>query len=251
MAAKTGHPDALIAVVEARQAEAAAAAQLQSVEDQLWILLDVPPGSHLEPVEPPLTPILIATPDEATAMAVMNSPELREAAQNICKAEAAVAAAKVDYYPNVNVVGGYANQYGVPIIQQNIGYLGVQGSYTFFEWGKRRNTMSERETVVSMAQIKLRQTQDEVRQMGLKAFRDYQQTRGALEMAQEMARLRADAEKRAVGPVAMAMAVKARMLADVEVVKAKMAFRVAVAELICITACPSAVETAAKASLRR
>ena len=143
VAARSGHPDALAEVVEARQGEMAAAGQVAGVEEQLWVLLDVPAGTHLAIIEPMLPVVPIASADEAAAMAQSNSPEFREAAQNINKAEAALSAARVDYYPNVNVIGGYANQNGVPAIQQNIGYVGVQGSYTFFEWGKRKNTMSD------------------------------------------------------------------------------------------------------------
>ena len=251
MAARSGQPDAMIALVEARQGEGAAAAQVAEVEDQLWVLLDVPPGTQFELVEPPLPPIAINTAEEAGSLAVMSSPELREAAQNASKAEAAIAAAKVDFYPNVNVVGGYANQYGVPIIQQNIGYLGVQGSYTFFEWGKRRNTMNEVETTLSMAQVKWRQTQDEIRQKGMKTFRDFQQSRGNLEMAREMARLRAEAERRATDPASMVAAVKARMLADVEVVKANLAFHMAAAELANMTSCHCVPVCAAGGAVRR
>ena len=53
---------------------------------------------------------------------------------------------KVDWLPNVAIVGGYANQTGADYIQPNIGYVGVMGSYTFVDWGKRRNTIHGRRT---------------------------------------------------------------------------------------------------------
>ena len=59
----------------------------------------------------------------------------------------------------------------------------------------------------------------------------------ALGMAQEMARLRALAQQQAADPKTQAAAVKARMQAEVEVVKAKLNYRVAAAELMSVTSC--------------
>ena len=72
--------------------------------------------------------------------------------------------------PNIAVVGGYANQTAASYMQQDIGFVGVVGSYTFFEWGKRRNTVRGGENLVALAKLKVQQTQDEVRQKALKPY---------------------------------------------------------------------------------
>src|SRR5262249_44828954 len=153
-----------IALQEARQALQAAEAQVADVQEQLNALLDLPLCTQLEPVEPPLPTLTINCSDEIIGLALSSSPELREAEQNVFKAEAAVKAAKVDYLPSVNVLGTYNHQEGVPSIQPNFSYVGVQGSYTFFEWGKRKYVVKERENLVILAQQKVAQTQDEIRQ---------------------------------------------------------------------------------------
>ena len=93
-----------------------------------------------------------------TGLALASSPEVREAQETVCKAQAALAAGKLDYVPSIGLVGGYVNQTGASYVQQDIGYVGVVGSYTFVDWGKRRNVVRERENLVAMATLKLEQT---------------------------------------------------------------------------------------------
>ena len=105
---------------------------------------------------------------------------------NVCKARAAVAAAKVDFLPNVAVVGGYLNQTAATYIQPNIGYVGIVGSYTFVDWGKRKNILRERENLVCLATLKLQQTEDENRQKATTAFGAYTTSQAALQLAGEL-----------------------------------------------------------------
>src|SRR5207244_13640168 len=132
--------------------------------------------------------------------ALAASPDIREAEQNICKARAAVCAAKLDYVPSIAAVGGYSNQTMADYIQPNIGFVGVMGTYTFVDWGKRRNTIRERDTFVAMATLKLQQTQDDVRQKALKAYRDYEQSQQAVKLAGEMVGVRTEGEKDGAAP---------------------------------------------------
>ncbi len=166
------------------------------------ILLDVPTCTHFELVEPPLPVAPVRCAEEAVGLALADSPEIREAEQNIAKACAAVAAGKLDYVPSIAVVGGYANQTGMDYVQPNIGFVGVMGTYTFVDWGKRRNTIHEREQMVAMATLKVEQTKDDVRQKALKAFREYEQSQQALKLAADMVAVRKDGEKAATVPTA-------------------------------------------------
>jgi outer membrane protein TolC len=175
------------------------------------------------------------------SLALANSPEFRQAQQTIAKAQAAVAAGKLDYVPSIAVIGGYANQTLANYIQPNIGYFGAVGTYTFVDWGKRRNTVRERQNLVTMATLKLQQTEADVRQKAQKAFRELQQSQAALSTARELAGLRAEAEKKVSTPATLMAAAKARMLADVDLVKAELAYReahVQVMSLIGAQDCP-------------
>jgi outer membrane protein TolC len=139
-----------------------AAAQLADLEGQFNDLLDYPPCTKVELVEPPFPLLPIKCADEAADLAISVSPEVRMAEQDIAKAHAAVAAAKVDYLPNVVLFGGYAKQTGANYIQQDINFVGFSGSYTFLDWGKRKNTIRQRREFIALAELKVEQTRDEV-----------------------------------------------------------------------------------------
>src|SRR5207245_6236144 len=108
-----------------------------------------------------------------------------------------VSAAKLDFVPSIALVGGYSNQTAADYIQPNIGFIGVMGTYTFVDWGKRRNTIRERDQFVAMANLKMQQTQDDVRQKTLKAFRDYEQSQQALKLGANLVEVRKEGEKAA------------------------------------------------------
>ena len=195
----------------------------------------------MELVEPPLPLLPYRCADEMVALALASSPEIHEAEATICKAKAALAAGKLDYVPSFGLVGGYINQTGASYIQQDIGYVGVVGSYTFVDWGKRRNVVRERENLVGMATLKLEQTRDDVRQKVEKAFRDWTASQETLKIDEEMVGLRKQAEKKATKPEAMTnpaaldallTASKKRAEAEVEAVKADLAYRQAYIELM-------------------
>ncbi len=237
--AKTQTREARTALVEARQGLQQVDKQIADLQEQLNALLGVPLCTTLELVEPALPLLAFRCGDEVADLAVAASPEVRSAEQTILKAQAALTAGKLDYVPSIAMVGGYLNQTGADYIQQNSGYIGVVGTYTFFDGGKRRNVIRERQTLVAMASLKLQQTQDDVRQKAHKAFRDVAASQDALQIAQQMVELRKEAEKKAMPEAqrnltALLTATKARMLAEVDAVKAELAYREAYTQLMSI-----------------
>jgi outer membrane protein TolC len=229
-----------LALAEARQGLQQVDSQLADLQEQMNLLLDLPTCTPLELVEPPIPVVHVKCADEAVSLALAVSPDVREAELNVQKAQAGLEAVKVDCLPNVVVMGGYANQTFADYIQPNIGYVGVMGSYTFVDWGKRRNSKREAETVIALASLKVRTTQDDVRKKTLKAFRDLEQTQAAIKTAKELAALRAEAAKKAQTPEALKNpgplleASKKLGEAQVDVVKAELAYRTAYAELMAL-----------------
>jgi outer membrane protein TolC len=229
--AKTGNLEARTAQVEAQQALQQVSHQIADLQVQLAILLDMPACTQFELVPPAVPAAPVNCADEAVSMALANSPEVREAEQTIAKAQAAVRAAKLDYVPSVALVGGWSNQTAADYVQPNIGFIGVMGSYTFVDWGKRRNTIHERDQLVVMASLKMQQTQDTVRQDALKAYGDYEESQKALALAGQMAALRGEALKAATEPAAKFKAGKDAMTAQVDYAKADLAVRIAYVKL--------------------
>ena len=241
MLAKTQLLEARTALVEAQQGLQQVDKQVADLQEQLNGLLDLPLCTTLELVEPALPVLPFHCADDVIGLALGDNPEIREAQQTILKAKAAVAAGKLDYMPSIAAMGGYVNQTGASYIQQDIGYIGVVGNWTLFDGGKRRNVLHERQNLVVMATLKLQQTEDEVRQKAQKAFRDVVESQAALTTAQKMLELRKEAEKKATTPEAMRdptaliKASKNRALAEVDAVKAELAYRAAYVELMALT----------------
>jgi outer membrane protein len=235
--AKLGTVEARTALVEAEQALQQVDVQVADLQEQFDILLDLPTCTVLELIEPPFPAPPVTCADEAIDRALAASPELREAAQNIAKAQAATHAAQLDFMPSIVALGGFTNQTAASYIQQNFGYIGVMSSYTFVDWGKRRNVIQEREHLIGMATLKLRQTQDDVRQKTLKAYRGLSESHRALSLAHGLVGLRKEAEAKALtaaqtNPSGLLDASKARGVAEVEFVKADLAYRQAHVELL-------------------
>jgi outer membrane protein TolC len=234
MAARSKALEARTALVEARQALHEVEKQIADLQEQLNGLLGLPLCTSLELVEPAFPVLPYHCADEVVTLALRASPDLREAQQTVLKAEAALRAGKLDYVPSIVLVGGYFNQTAADYMQQNIGYVGVMGSYTFVDWGKRRNTIRERHNLVAMASLKLQQTEDDVRQKAVKLFREFEESQQALKTAEEMAQLRRQAEKQVTAPEALMAAAKARMTAEVDAVKADLAYRQAYVQLMAL-----------------
>jgi outer membrane protein TolC len=239
--AKTKLLEARIALVEARQGLQLVNQQIADLQEKLNGLLDLPLCTPLELVEPPVPEVPYRCADDVVGRALAASPEIREAQQTIAKAEAGVCAGRLDYVPSIAVIGGYLNQTAADYIQPNIGYVGVVGSYTFVDWGKRRNVLRERQTLLAMAHGKLNQTQDDVRQKAAKAFRDLGDSRENLTTAQELSALRREAVKQATtpaaftNPTALLKASKESAEAEVALIKSDLAYRQAYVELMALT----------------
>ena len=233
-----------LVLAEGKQALQKVEAQLADLQEQMNLLLDQPPCTKLELVEPPFPIATVQCGDEAVSLALACSPDIREAEQNVVKAKAGLAANKVDYLPNIAIVGGYANQTGASYVQQDIGYLGVTGSYTFVDWGKRRNTIRGSENLIALANLKVQTTEDDVRQKTLKAFRAYQESYTAIHSAQEMVQLRKEAVKKATTPEALTNpkplleASQKSLEAEIDFIKADLAYRIAYVELMALICNP-------------
>jgi outer membrane protein len=236
--AKTQNLDARTALLEGQQALQQVNTQMADLQAQLNGLLDLPPTTIVDLIPPPLPVLPYRSADEVVALALGNSPEIREAQQTVCKAQAALCAGKLDYLPSIGVVGGYANQTAASYIQQDIGYVGVMGTWTFVDWGKRQSVIHERENLVTMATLKLHQIEDEVHQQAQKAFREVGEDLEALKNAEQMIGLRKQAEQAAntpaalQNPSALITASNNLVAAEVNAIKADLAYRIAYVKLM-------------------
>jgi outer membrane protein TolC len=224
-------PELRAALLEARQGLAQVRAQVGDLTQTLDSLLGLSPCTILE-LEEPLPPELpLHCAAEAAEFALANNPEIREAEQGIAKAEAGLQAARMEYLPDVNIVGGFANQTGADYIQPDIGYVGITAAYTFWDWGKRKQIVRERQTQIALAHQNVAVTGDKVRLAAAKAYDEYEQTREAYRLAGEMVKVRQAAEKHATDPQNALQAKGDTAKAQLDYMKAEIAYRVAHAKL--------------------
>jgi outer membrane protein TolC len=236
LAAKVPSPEVKVAYLEAKEGLESADYQISGIQDQLRYLLDLPCDAVVEAQEPPFPSLAVTCIGDAAALAVAASPEVRQAEQDVVKAEAGLKASKLAYMPHIFVTGGYMNQQGIDVIQQNnIGFVGVAGTVSLFEGGKRRHSVLNSEAIVAMANLKLGQTRDDVAQKAQKAFREYEQKQSSLKNAVEMVGLRKEAEKGANTLPEKLKAGKEVMLAEVAVMQAELGVRMAAVQLNSLT----------------
>jgi outer membrane protein TolC len=230
---KTPLPALRVGLLEAQQGLVQVRGQMRELNDQLDNLLDLPPCTRLELVEPiPVEPP-VRCADDAAQVALANSPEVRAAQQDVAKARAALQVARLDYVPDVLLFGGFQNQTAVQAIQPTFSFLGVTANYTFWEWGKRKNITNQRKTQIALAEQNVQVTMDKVQLEARKTYNSFEQAREAYQLAAAMVQARKEAEKTAEGPAAIqAKADTAR--AELDQMKAEIAYRVAHAQLAAI-----------------
>ncbi len=225
-------PALRLAQLELRQGLVEAQKQADELADLMNQLLGLPPGTVLELAEPELPEVPVTTADEAAALAVGNSPQIREAAQNILKAEAGLKAAKMAYLPDVNVFGAYIGQSAADYIQEDFTTLGVTASYTFFEWGKKNLVHRQRQTQMVMAHRNVEVMRETVDLDARKAFLAYRQAEETLQIASDTVTARQAAEKGLMDPMALMTAKGATAKAQLDQLQAAVNYRVAHAKLL-------------------
>jgi outer membrane protein TolC len=123
---------------------------------------------------------------EATQQALANSPEIIEAEQTVVKAKAATRLSKLDYVPDVAVIGGYVYETAVPLLPKDFSFIGVMASVNIFDFGKRERTISERKTQLAMAEATVNLVKSKVAANARKAFLDLERTRKIRDLTRQL-----------------------------------------------------------------
>jgi outer membrane protein TolC len=136
--------------------------KVKELTANLNLLLGYPLEGELELVIP-VTPMEEISLKDAADKAMAANPEVVEAEQTVAKAHAASKLSKLDYVPDVAVLGGYAyNANTIPALPRDFSFIGIMGSYTLFDFGKREHTIKQRTAQVSMAETALELTKAKV-----------------------------------------------------------------------------------------
>lgn len=232
--------EARVAELQARQKVLEAENQVDDVRYSLLDLLGLPQDTRLE-LEAPETDLTELLPLETYVdLAMERHPDLMEARATVAKADYGVRAAWSDYIPDFSLVGTHLYQSSVPFLPHNSLGVGFRVDWTILDFGKRSNALGQRHAQRDQAQANLERVQGQVRGEVEKAYRSASRSLQLVEIAREAETLRTEAARiqenqRAAGFILAADAGEAAADAAqgrLDLVKAQVGYRLAVAELM-------------------
>jgi outer membrane protein TolC len=174
-----------IAFLEASKNLATISSQVTELTHSLNLLIGFEPDTELELLEPEPATDNVSQQD-ATQQAQATSLEIVEAEQTVVKAKAAATLSKLDYVPDVAVIGGYAYERVIPILPRDFSFIGFMASLTLFDFGKRENTVSARNTEVALAKSNVDLVKAKVAANARKAYLDLQRTRKIRDLTRQI-----------------------------------------------------------------
>ena len=177
-------PDELL---EAANAIAQAEVKVKELTASFNQLLGWPLDTELELAPPALEWESISL-QQATDKAMLTNAEVVEAEQNVAKARAASTLSKLEYVPDVALLGGYVyNSNAVPLLPRDFSFIGVMGSYNVYDFGKREHSLKERKAQVEMAELAAQLTKAKVAAGVKHSYLEVERSRQLSEMRHRMA----------------------------------------------------------------
>ncbi len=188
------------------------------------------PGPVTEPLD---------SMDVYVASALRSNPDVVEAEALFSQASFGVGAAKASYIPDVGLFGGHFYQSSFPFFPHKTFVFGAVGSITLLDFGARSNTLAERTAQRDAAEHNLAMVRGRVRGEVEAAYRKVSRTAEMADVAREALALRAEALRLRVVQAGAGYGIRAdesnaqadRIEADLDVLRAAMAYRIARAEL--------------------
>jgi outer membrane protein TolC len=160
--------------------------KVKELTEALNSLLGLPADTELELVTP-VTDREDISLKEATYDATTANPEVVAAEGDLVKARAGQRLAKLDYVPDIAVLGGYVyNANAAPLLPTDFSYIGVLGSWTVWDWGKREHTLKERNAQVGMAETAVALTKAKVAGAVKSSYFEMDRSRQLSELAHKL-----------------------------------------------------------------
>lgn len=172
-------------LLEAKQALLTTDMQISDLTIQLNDILGLPLDTKL--VLDPNVDVALDLPsrEESLKTAMNDNPEIKAAVQTLSQAQAAHAAAKAEYIPDITAFARHSYQNGVPFLDRNFGTFGVRLTYDLFDAGKRRALVRERRDEISEAEENLKRVKDEVEVRLNMIYNKLEVTRAMVEVRRE------------------------------------------------------------------
>jgi outer membrane protein TolC len=181
--------------LQARQDLLSIELQLADLGMQLNDAIGLPLGTQLS-LDPSAPEVQAACRrEECVRVALVSHPEIVEAQQEVQKASAGVRLAKAEYVPDVSAFARYSYQNNVPFLARNFGSFGFHLGYEFFDGGRKRATLREREAQLAQAKENLARVTDEV-ELGVQtAYNKLERTQQMVQVSEELLVLRKESSR--------------------------------------------------------
>jgi outer membrane protein TolC len=148
--------------------------------------------------------------EQCIQVALDSHAEVLEAMQQVDKASAGVRLAKAEYVPDVTAFARYSYQENVPFLSRNFGSFGVHFGYDFFDGGKKRSTLREREAQLAQAKENLARAKDEVELRVQMAYNKLERTSQMVKVSEELLALRQESSRVSVQQLERGVALKSQ-----------------------------------------
>lgn len=158
-----------IALAAAVQEREKANADARMARSRLAVIMGQPLDSDLALTQVKTDITATAPIEDLFAEALKNRPELLILNQGLSKVETSVKAAQSSFYPDVSLVGRYEQNGNNPAATDNDftndhnTSVSVQGTWTFFEWGKTRSDTAKARFDVRAFKERIRAAEDQVK----------------------------------------------------------------------------------------
>jgi outer membrane protein TolC len=226
-------------LLQGQQSVLTAELEVQDYMTELNDLLGLPLDTRLE-LDPEVATNFETLPKADYIKAAWEeNPEIRAAEEAVVKARAGVAAAKTSYIPDITVFARHSYQDGVPFLVRNFGTVGVNMSYTLWDFGKRRETVREHSTQLAEAEQNLERLKEQVAVEVERSYNKLERTKSMVNVAVQVAKLRQENEGLATDQAAQGVvlvsdvrhASAANYKAKADLLQASLAYLLAHAEL--------------------
>jgi outer membrane protein TolC len=182
-------------LLEGQQSVLTAALQIDDYMEELNDLLGLPLDTKLELDSDVGFDFPTLSKAEYVKEAWAENPEIRSAEEAVEKARAGVSAAKTAYIPDITAFARYSYQDGVPFFVRNFGTVGVNVTYTLWDFGKRRANVSEHSTELAEAEQNVERLKEEVAVQVEHAYNKLERTKNMVNVAKQVAALREESER--------------------------------------------------------
>jgi outer membrane protein TolC len=226
-------------LLHGQQSVLTAELQVQDYMTEMNDLLGLPLDTKLELDPDVATDFDTLTKADYVKAAWDENPEIRAAEEAVVKARAGVTAAKTAYIPDITAFARHSYQDGVPFFVRNFGTVGVNVSYTLWDFGKRRETVREHATQLAEAEQNLERLKEQVAVEAERSYNKLERTKSMVNVATQVAKLRQESERLTTDQAAQGVvlvsdvrhATAANYKAKAELVQAKLGYLLAWAEL--------------------